>query len=131
MFAALLQFVAVDAAVLGFNEASRPVVDVYLVLPWQPAWTRPYLYYWICGTTTANTENYWWDPHAYDAIVRMIRQLATAVQTITRPRPRGTQVTLLSRFDIASTSSGSPTRRPGRFERTCQGAAQRSAGSSG
>jgi hypothetical protein len=55
-----------------------------------------HFFYWTYGPTATSTENYWSDLRgAYDGIVRMTRQLASAEHIIAPGVPRKTRVALL------------------------------------
>ena len=60
-----------------------------------------HFYYWTYGPTATSTENYWSDLRgAYDGIVRMTRQLASAEHIIAPGSTRKTRVALL--YSISS-----------------------------
>src|SRR5207245_9652396 len=55
-----------------------------------------HFFFWTYGPTATSTENYWSDLRgAYDGIVRMTRQLASAEHIIAPGVPRKTRVALL------------------------------------
>jgi hypothetical protein len=60
-----------------------------------------HFYYWTYGPTATSTENYWSDLRgAYDGVVRMTRQLASAEHIIAPGAPRKARVALL--YSISS-----------------------------